>query len=80
MIKTPIAIAKMAMRIPSPEKMRPSSCISPPMMSQIPNKSMLRFLGSLGRFIERLLSVNELRVFSGSFDNAPPKHYPSPKQ
>jgi hypothetical protein len=62
-IKTPIAIAKMAMRIPSPEKMRPSNCISPPMMSQIPNKSMLRFLGSLGRFIERLLSVNELRVF-----------------
>jgi hypothetical protein len=65
MIKTPMAIAKMAMSVPSPEKLRLSSCISPSMMSQIPNKSMLRFLGSLVRFIGRLLSANELRVFVG---------------
>jgi hypothetical protein len=62
MIKTPIAIAKMAMSTPSPEKLRLSSCISPPKMSQIPNKSMPIFLGS---FIGKLLSANESRVFIG---------------
>jgi hypothetical protein len=65
MIKIPITIAKMAMSVPSPEKLRLSNCISPSKMSQIPNKSMLRFLGSLGSFIGRLLSANELRVFVG---------------
>jgi hypothetical protein len=55
----------MAMRIPSPEKLRFSNCISPVKMSQIPNKSMLRFLVSLSGFIGRLLSANELRVFVG---------------
>jgi hypothetical protein len=45
------------MRVPSPEKLILSSGISPVKMSQIPNKSMLKFLDS---FIGRLLSENEL--------------------
>jgi hypothetical protein len=57
MIKTPVAIARMAMSIPSPEKKRLSKDISPVKMSQIPNKIMLRFLGNF-RFIGRLLSAN----------------------
>jgi hypothetical protein len=59
MIKAPITIAKMAMSIPSPEKLRFSNCTSPSMINQIPNKIIPRFLGSLDRFIEILLSVNE---------------------
>jgi hypothetical protein len=50
------------MRVPSPEKLILSSGISPVKMSQIPNKSMLKFLDS---FIGRLLSENELIVFVG---------------
>jgi hypothetical protein len=50
------------MRVPSPEKLILSSGISPVKMSQIPNKSMLKFLGS---FIGSLLSANELSVFVG---------------
>jgi hypothetical protein len=45
-IKTPAVIARMAMRVPSPEKLRLSSGINPVKMSQILNKSMPRFLGS----------------------------------
>jgi hypothetical protein len=70
MIKIPITIAKMAMSTPSPEKLRLSSCISPSMMNQIPNKSMPRFLGSLVSFIARLLSANELRAFVGKHRSA----------
>src|SRR5450759_4680994 len=61
-IKTPAAIARIAMRVPSPEKLRLSSGISPVKMSQMPNKSMPRFVGS---FIRRFLSANELRVSDG---------------
>ncbi len=50
------------MRVPSPEKLMLNSGISPVKMSQIPNKSMLKFLDS---FIGRLLSENELIVFVG---------------
>jgi len=45
-IKTPAAIARMAMRVPSPEKLRLRSGINPVKMSQMLNKSMPRFLGS----------------------------------
>jgi hypothetical protein len=71
MIKIPITIAKIAMSILSPEKLKLSSCISPSTMSQIPNKSMLRFLGSLlVSFIAILLSANELRAFVGKHRSA----------
>jgi hypothetical protein len=43
-IKTPMAIAKIPMRMPSPLKLRLSNCISPVKMNQIDNKSMPRFL------------------------------------
>ena len=49
MTKTPAAIAKRAMKIPSPEKLRFNNGMSPVTMSQIPKKSMPRLLGS---FIE----------------------------
>jgi hypothetical protein len=65
MIKTPTATAKMAMSTPSPEKLRLSICISPSKMNQIPNKIMLRFLGSLDNFIGRFLSTNKVRMFAG---------------
>ena len=49
------------MRIPSPEKKRFSSCVSPVTMSQIANKSIPRFLVN---FIESLPSLNEWIVQS----------------
>ena len=60
-----MATAKMAISVPSPEKLRLSNCISPSIMNQIPNKIMLRLLGSLFEsFIGRLLSMNKIRVFA----------------
>jgi hypothetical protein len=46
-INTPAAIARIAMRVPTPEKLRLSSGSSPPNISQIASKSMPRFLVSL---------------------------------
>jgi hypothetical protein len=60
----------MAMITPSPEKLILSICINPSMMNQIPNKIMLRFLGSLDSFIGRFLSANEVRVFAGKHERA----------
>lgn len=57
------------MSVPSPEKLRLSSGISPVKMSQIPNKSMPRFLGG---FIGRLLSAND--VLSKSNHREPRGH------
>jgi len=51
----------MAMSVPSPEKLRLSSGINPVKISQIPVKSIPRFLFS---FTGRLLSANELRVWA----------------
>ena len=71
-IKAPAMIARMAMSVPSPEKLRLRSGIRPVKMSQTPNKSMPRFLGS---FISRLLSAIEnvvaiprpiTRIYSGT--------------
>src|SRR3989442_936758 len=53
-IKAPAAVARMAMRVPSGEKLRFSSGISPVKMSHMPNKSMPRCLVS---FIEWFLSA-----------------------
>jgi hypothetical protein len=58
-IKAPATIARRAMSVPSPEKLRLKSGISPVKMSQIPNNSMPRFLVN---FIGRLLSTIELRI------------------
>jgi len=52
MINAPAAMATIAMRVPSPEKLRLSRGISPETMSQILNNSIPRFLVT---FIERLL-------------------------
>jgi hypothetical protein len=57
-IKTPAAIARKAMIIPRPEKLRFRSGMSPVAMSQMPNKSMPRFLVSFMRAPFRV-SVNE---------------------
>jgi hypothetical protein len=52
MVKTPAAMATMAMIGPNPEKLRFSRDMSPVAMSQMPNNSIPRFLVT---FIERLL-------------------------
>jgi hypothetical protein len=52
MIKAPAAIAKIAMTVPSPEKLRFSRGIRPVAISQIPNNSIPRFLVT---FIVKLL-------------------------
>ncbi len=51
-IKTPAAIERIAITVPSPEKLRLSRGISPVMTSQAANNSIPRFLVS---FIGRLL-------------------------
>jgi hypothetical protein len=51
-IKAPAAVATIAMRVPSPEKLRLRRDISPVRMSQMPNNRIPRFLVI---FIERLL-------------------------
>jgi len=52
MIKAPAAMARIAMRVPRPEKLRLSRGITPVAMSQMPNDRIPRFLVT---FIERLL-------------------------
>jgi len=61
-IKAPATIARTAISVPIPEKLRLSSGISPVKMSQIPVKSMPRFLFSC---MGRLLSANELECLMG---------------
>jgi hypothetical protein len=51
-IKTPAAIERIAITVPSPEKLRLSRGISPIMISQAANNSIPRFLVT---FIGRLL-------------------------
>ena len=46
-IKTPAAMARIAMITGRPEKLKPSNAISPVKMSQMLNKSIPRFLVSL---------------------------------
>lgn len=60
--RIPAPIARMAMRISSPEWLKCNRGISPIKMSQIPNKIMPRFLGS---FIGSFLSVNDSRLSDG---------------
>jgi hypothetical protein len=71
-IKTPAAIARMAIIVPSPEKLRLSNGIRPVKMSQMPSRSMPRFFGN---FIGGILSSVELRVFYGKRGSA--RHRPT---
>jgi hypothetical protein len=54
-IKAPAAMATIAKKVPSPEKLILSRGMSPVRMSQMPNKSIPRFLVTFINFIERLL-------------------------
>jgi hypothetical protein len=54
-IKAPAAMATIAKKVPSSEKLILSRGMSPVRMSQMPNKSIPRFLVTFINFIERLL-------------------------